>query len=92
MGKVTKTADITIRGGLINVPLPTVHPRPPRHQPNTPVNKKVTAPRADYIPAPAKAPPHVDPPAAPPAKAPDPETSPDPEGITDEPAPTSQSD
>ena len=81
MTTTTKNPDITIRGGLINVPKPTASITKDRHQPNTPTNKKATKPRSDHIPAPTK----------PPAIAAEPE--PPPEGeIPDVPTPTSQSD
>ncbi len=46
---------ITVRGGLINVPSLTSPTQTPRHQPNTPTNKKTTKVKADhkpYIPKP----------------------------------------
>lgn len=43
--------DITIRGGLINVPDLTKPTQPPRHQPDTPRTKKRTKTRSDHIPA-----------------------------------------
>lgn len=30
---------ITVRGGQVNIPNPTVHHLPSRHQPNTPIRK-----------------------------------------------------
>lgn len=51
MVKTTTNPDITIRGGIVNVPPPTVPTTPPRHQPDTPRTKKATTPRADHIPA-----------------------------------------
>lgn len=47
--------DITVRGGLINVPALTSPTQPPRHQPNTPPTKKKTTVKADhkpYVPVP----------------------------------------
>ena len=43
--------DITIRGGLINVPAGHLAPPPIPHQPDTPRTKKVTKPREDHQPA-----------------------------------------
>ncbi len=45
-----KTTDITVRGGLINVPALTSPTQRPRHQPDTPVNKKTTKVKADHKP------------------------------------------
>lgn len=53
MTTTTKNPDITIRGGLISVPNSNKPVRAPRHQPNTPTNKKTVTARADYqIPPP----------------------------------------
>ncbi|MBA7484097.1 hypothetical protein ES707_19621 [subsurface metagenome] len=50
MTTTKKTPDITVRGGLINVPS-SQKPQPaPRHQPNTPVNKKKVTPKSDHKP------------------------------------------
>ncbi len=40
--------DITVRGGLINVPNCTQPTQTPRHQPNTPTNKKTTKVKVDH--------------------------------------------
>lgn len=87
-----KNPDITVRGGLINVPNSAKPHRPPRHQPDTPVNKKAAKTKTDhkpYIPesdpVPTEAPPEPDPVHT--------EAPPEPEGPTDHvPAKTSQSD
>ncbi len=44
------TPNITVRGGLINVPALTSPTQTPRHQPNTPQNKKTTKVKADHKP------------------------------------------
>ena len=50
MTSTQKTPDITVRGGLINIP-GSAKPLPiPRHQPNTPITKKNVKPRADHQP------------------------------------------
>lgn len=45
-----KNPDITVRGGLINVPAGHRPPLIPRHQPNTPINKKAANPKPDHQP------------------------------------------
>lgn len=54
MTPATKNPDITIRGGLINVPKSTHSISKSRHQPDTPTNKKDAKPRPDHIPAPTE--------------------------------------
>ena len=50
MTSTPNTPDITVRGGLINVPS-SAKPQPiPRHRPNTPINKKFAKPREDHKP------------------------------------------
>ncbi len=48
------TPDITVRGGIVNVPQSTTPTVPVRHQPDTPRNKKTTTVKPDHIPAPPK--------------------------------------
>ena len=72
--------DITIRGGLINVPAGHLAPPIPRYQPNTPRSKKATKLREDHQVPPTATP---DPPAV---TAEKPE-----ENQPNVPAPTSQS-
>ena len=62
MAKTSQTPDITIRGGLINVPASAKPQKAPRHQPNTPINKKDVTPRPDHQPTTAQ--PAEPPPAA----------------------------
>lgn len=57
-------SDITIRGGLINVPASTSPNKPPRHQPDTPRTKKTVTVKPDHQPVAATA-------AAPPVPPPD---------------------
>ena len=60
--QIVKT-DITVRGGLINVPDSTKPLQSPRHQPNTPPNKKATSlnpAHKPYVPEPEAIP--TDPP------------------------------
>lgn len=58
-----KNPDITIRGGLINVPSSTKSKTADRHRPNTPPTKKVTKTRTDHIPAPRKDAAPIEPPS-----------------------------
>lgn len=44
------TPDITVRGGLINIPSSAKPIGPARHRPDTPVNKKGAKPKSDYQP------------------------------------------
>ncbi len=44
------TTDITVRGGLINVPALTSPTQRPRHHPNTPTNKKTIKVKPDHQP------------------------------------------
>ena len=56
--------DITVRGGIINVPHSTSPTHPPRHQPNTPRTKKFTKTKPDhqvYEPEPEPQPQPADP-------------------------------
>ena len=81
MATTPKNPDITVRGGLISVPNSNKPTRAPRHQPNTPTNKKNAKPRADY--------------QIPPTITPEPPVPPQdkPEGDEpDVPAPTSEND
>lgn len=80
MTKTQTLGDITIRGGTINVPLPTAPTQPIRHQPDTPRTKKVTTPRADHQLAADATPPVI--PDAPPADPPLDDTPKD-EPVTD---------
>ena len=48
MTKTPTPQDITIRGGIINVPHSTTPTHPPRHQPNTPRTKKHVKTRSDH--------------------------------------------
>ncbi len=92
MSTIPPQSDITVRGGLINVPALTSPTTPPRHQPNTPRNKKTTTVKADHIHAPSKQDP--DTPDAPPIN-PDPADPSDSttKGETDNvPTPPSKSD
>ncbi|GAI82148.1 unnamed protein product [marine sediment metagenome] len=57
-------SDITIRGGIINVPASISPSHPPRHQPDTPRTKKRTTTKPDHQPVTATA-------AAPPVPPPD---------------------
>ncbi len=50
MSSYLPNQDITVRGGLINVPALTSPTQTPRHQPNTPTNKKNVKVRADHKP------------------------------------------
>lgn len=43
-------SNITVRGGLINVPPSRISPLADRHQPNTPPTKKSTTVRPDHKP------------------------------------------
>ena len=40
--------DVTIRGGLVNFPASSFPTPPPRHQPDTPRNKKPTTTKPDH--------------------------------------------
>lgn len=62
MATTKSNQDISVRGGQVNVPTPTEHRFPPRHQPNTPVRKQRTKPAA--IPDPPQ-PPAAEPPVLP---------------------------
>lgn len=92
MAKDQHPPDITVRGGLINVPHSTDPTHPLRHQPNTPVNKKITKPKPDHqvyggdSSTTVKQTPPPQPPTADPIK---PETEGDPTNV---PTPPSQSD
>lgn len=82
MSKTQTPTNITIRGGTINVPPPTIPTQPIRHQPDTPRTKKVTTPRKDHqLPADAPPPVIAD---APPADQPSDDTPKD-EPVTDPP-------
>lgn len=50
MSKTKTNQDITVRGGLINVPSPTKSIQGDRPQPNTPRTKKDTTLRPDHQP------------------------------------------
>jgi len=83
MSTNSQNADITIRGGTINVPLPRVPNQKPRHQPDTPPTKKRTTVRPDHkIPATEYTVAKEQPKAT--EKAPEPEPEPEPEPDSEE--------
>lgn len=88
----TKNPDITVRGGLINVPNSAKPLGPARHRPNTPVNKKKVTVKPDhqvYTPDP---PTQSDQPKTPATAPPEPPPT-EPDGDpTHEPTQTSESD
>lgn len=49
MAKTPTNPDITVRGGIVNVPPTTTPTTPPRHQPDTPRTKKHTKTKTDHI-------------------------------------------
>lgn len=67
--------DITVRGGLINAPAGEMPTPPPRHQPDTPINKKTVKARADHKPYAPDINPDI--PDAPPTQPPPTDPTPD---------------
>ncbi len=72
MTSPTSNPDITVRGGIINVPPSTQPTQPLRHQPNTPRTKKRTTTKPDhqvYTPDPSTTPDPIPEPAPAPMAA-----------------------
>lgn len=56
MATSKQTTDITVRGGLVNVPESNTNPQNLRHRPTGQPTKKTVEPKPDHIPAPAPIP------------------------------------